>query len=279
MLKLERKRAKEPHYITSNLLQILGGEQVEYDVAGEPVFLIDGAYLWGAKNREKGAGILNHVLKSSRVAYYLAKALKEAKIPSYKNINLEYVVHAAILHDINKLYGESREKLSAELKQALGIPPDFRETSAEAEQVISVWLKEFGFASKIINAITEHDFPQQIKADPYWKIIVLADYMASQEVMTITKRLKDVRTRWIDKRVNQGLEPRIDPKKFARAQANIEAVSSEIFGALNTTDQEFINEHQLDSDESETRWEKFLLRMSALGREGSAKRWVPFFIG
>jgi hypothetical protein len=134
------------------------------------------------------------------------------------------------------------------------------------------------FSPEVIEAIKEHDFPQEIVDNPYWKISVLADYMYGQKASTVEERLGDIKTRWIDQLVERGLPPRIEPERFAQAEKTILAIRDEIFGHLHKTENEFINEHKLNSAESQTRWERFLLKTQAAGREDRAKRLVELFI-
>lgn len=197
--------AKEPHYISSRLLEALGGVK-ETTVAGELVS--KGAYLWGVEDREKGGGILRHSLLTSRTAYNLAKDLKKAQVKEYEDINLQWVVEAAVLHDVTKLYGEDREKLPPNLKQALGLKENFREISTEVDNVGIAWLKELGFPS----------------------------------------------------------------------EGNINAVAQEVFSNLGLTDQEFIEKHNLNSETSLTRWERFLTKTREKGKEERATHLVGLLI-
>ena len=271
---------KEPHFIDSRVLKALGGHQKTKKVGDREISLVEGAYLWSVDDKEKGKGIFRHCLLVSRVAYYLGKELKEKKILGYEDVNLQYVTQGALLHDAGKLYAESREKLSPEIKAALGIPLDFKESVSGADETASGWLKELGFSPEVYEAaIKDHNFPQEVKDNPYWRIILVADYMAGQRVMSVEERLNDVKTRWIDQRITQGLEPRIDPEMFAIAANNIRRVAKEIFTALETTDKEFIEKHGLNSSESQTRWEKFLMKTRVEGREQRAKELVETFIG
>jgi len=275
-----KKGERQPHFISTKLLDALGGIRRTEEVKGKQIPLVDrGAYLWGVENRELGKGILRHVLLCSRVACCLARELKRKAISGYEDINLEYVVHAALLHDIDKLYGEGREKLPPEIKEALGLPPDFQEVSPEVDQVVSSWLQDLGFPPQVYEAIRGQNFPEKIIDNPYWRITLLADYMAGQKVMTVEERLKDVRARWIDQRVEQGLKPRIEPERFETAARNIRAVAEEIFEALGTSDRQFIEKYKLNSDESQTRWEKFLLKTREADKEKRAKGLVKALIG
>lgn len=270
---------RQPHFISTKLLDALGGIRKTEKVNDKQIPLVDrGAYLWGVENQDLGKGILNHVLLCSRVACCLGRELKSREINGYKDINLEYVVHAALLHDSGKLYGEDREKLLPEIKEALGIPRGFRESSPEVDQVVSSWLQDFEFPPQVYEAINRLSFPEKIIDNPYWKITLLSDYMVGQEVMTVEERLKDVRTRWIDQRVENNLEPRIEPERFEMAARNIRVVAEEIFEALEMSDRQFIEKYKLNSDESQTRWEKFLKNRGA-DKEKRAKGLVKALIG
>lgn len=266
-----QKGAKKPHFISSRLLEALGG--IKEQTVAEA--LVDrGAYLWGVEDREKGAGIFRHVLLASRVAYNIAKELKKRDIPEYKNIDLQSVVEAALLHDIAKLYGEDREKLSVELKEALGLKADFKEISNETNEVGTSWLKDLGFSPAVYEAIREHGFPEEIPDNPYSKIILLADFMAGQKIMPVEERLADVKTRWIDQRIAQKQSPRIEPELFDKAQKVIREVAQEIFQFLGTGDNKFIEDFELNSDESMQRWEGFLTKTRMKKSEGRAKNHV-----
>lgn len=265
---------KDPNFVSLRLLEALGGKK---DLSTGLVS--EGAFLWGAEDREIGRGILNHVQKVSRVAYFLGKELKKKSIPGFENLDLQLLVEGALLHDIVKLYGEGRERLSLKEKEALGITPDFKEISSEVDNVGISWLKKLGFPSQVYEAIRGHDFPEMVINDPYWKIILIADYMAGQKVMSTKDRLTDVRQRWITQPMERGDKPRIEPERFMIAERNINKVAVEIFAFLNTTDEEFIEKHQLNAEGSETRWEKFLRKTAAVGRESRAKQLVKLFIG
>lgn len=264
-----------PHFISPRLLEALGGIKEETSVGS---LVEKGAYLWGAEDRDKGKGIFNHVLLASRVAYNLITKLKEKSPAKYGHVSDRLVVEATILHDITKLYGEDREKLSPEAKSTLGITPDFKEISAEVDNVGIAWLKESGFPPEVYGAIAGHDFPEKIVDDPYWKIVLVADYMTGQQVMTVEDRLNDVKTRWIDQQIAKGEAPRIDPERFSLAQDNILRVVNEIFTAIGQSDVEFITENKLNSDESETRWEKFLRSTRSAGKESRAKKLAGRFL-
>ena len=113
---IKKMSEKEPNFISTRLLKALSGLK-QVTVTGEIVE--EGAYIWGVDDRKKGEGIFNHVLLTSRVAYYLAKSLQERAPDKYSQLNLRSVVEGAILHDITKLYGEDRERLPAEIKKDL----------------------------------------------------------------------------------------------------------------------------------------------------------------
>lgn len=272
----EALSSERPHFISRRLLEALGGTKVriaDYELADK------GAYLWGVKDRQKGEGIFRHSLLSSRVAYFLAKTLKERRIKGFENINLQYVIEGAILHDIGKLYGEDREKLPPQMKEALGLPVTFREESPEVDKISASWLQNLGFPPEVYEAIVSHNFPQGVVDNPYWKIILLADYMVGQRVMAVEERLEDVRTRWINERLKKGEPPRIEPTRFKIAADNVRAVADEIFIALGTTDKEFIEKHQLNSVRSQQRWEKFLLMTAVKSTEDRARQLVKALIG
>jgi HD superfamily phosphohydrolase YqeK len=265
------EESREPQVITGKLLDALGGVKREG--------LVDqGAYLWGVEDKAKGEGVFNHVLKCSRVAYFLAKELKDRKIQGFEGINLEHVVDAAILHDLTKLYGEDRENLPPEVKSALGLSADFREISPAADETGASWLKNLGFPAEVLNAISEHDFPEQMKDNPYWKIVLIADYMTGQTIMPVSERLLDVKMRWIDSRLKEGLKPRIEPERFAVAYDIVNQVASELFSAIHMTDEGFIIKHSLNSNESQTRWEKFLTTTREKGKEDRARHLVKLVI-
>ena len=236
------EEAKESHFVSSGVLTAL-----------------EDASLWGVEDREKGEGIFKHVLLASRVAYCLAKELKEKKIAGYEEIDLELVVVRALLHDIDKLYIEDREGLAS-----------FEEISHEAEKRAIDRLKELGFSKEVYEAPKGQDLPQEIIDDPYWKTTIVADYMTGQKVMSIEERLDDIKKRWITQRQSEGKSPRMTLEEFERAKENIEKVAEEIFGYLGTTDKEFIEKYRLNDEASITRWEKFLMRTREKGKEKRA---------
>jgi len=265
---------KEPGHISSKLLNTLGGEKETFLLGEEEVSLVhDGSYLWGIGDKEKGAGILNHVLLTRRTALALAKDLKERRAPGFENINLQYVADAATLHDLIKLYSEDRERLTPEQKSALGLPQNFKEISNSADEVGVEWLQSERLPPEIYRAVL-HDFPLHIVDDPYWKIVLIADYMSGQRIMSVVERLQDVRARWIDEKIEKGEIPRIEPDRFDTAKINIEAVAGELFGYLETTDSQFIESHNLNSPDSMDRGEIFIRKTAERGTEDKAKRAV-----
>lgn len=255
------KEIKDSGYVNASLLRGMGGKKQDVSIHGATTPLVtDGAYLWGVEDRDKGKGVFNHVMLTARSAYYLGRELQEKQVPGYENLNLHTLVDAAILHDVVKLGGEDREALSPDQKVALGLPANFREIMEEADEMGIEWLKISGLSPEVYEAIRAHDFPQRIIDDPYWKIVLIADYMSGQKIMTVDNRLADVKTRWIDERVKQGQEPRIEPERFDAAQKNIEEVAAGIFSGIGMSDQEFIDVHDLNSDSSMRTWEKLLRR-------------------
>ena len=268
------QKGKEPHFISPQLLAALGG--VRKETAAGLQLIEGGEFVWGVEgvgDREIGKGVFKHVLLVSRVAYTLAKELKEKGPRQYRDLDLGSVVEIALLHDVVKLYAQQREDLSDEQKAAAGIRRDLKETDPETEEVGASWLKDLGFPKLVTEGIKDH-FPQQVIDNPYWKIGLVADYLASQEVMSLEERLTDVKKRWIDDEKAEGKLPRIDPAVFEHACRTIREVAHELFTALDTTDKKFIEEHRLDDPESATRWEKFLMRTRERKREALAKKLV-----
>ncbi len=241
--------------VTSGLLEVLGGTQKIVD--GWPV-VETGAFYLTEENPDRGAGIFRHVVLTSRPAYFLAMELMVKDPERFGDLNLTWIVQGALTHDVAKMISQDQEKLPPEVKSMLGIRPDFRETDAEAEHVGVVWLCKAGFAKEVYENIVDH-FPQKLRDSWYWKIILLADYMTSQKVMPVRQRLKDVSDRWIDLRIEQGLEPKISRDAFDKAEVQILAVAEEIFGILGMTDEEFISKHELNNPViSQQPWEKLL---------------------
>lgn len=272
---LARKAAIAPAHMSSRVLKALGGRKETVDINGQEVTLVnDGAYLWGEEDRDKGKGILNHVLLARRTALALARALKEKQAPGFEDINLDHVADAATLHDVTKLYGEDREKLTPEQKAELGLPENFREIMDEVDDAGVEWLRKLGFPVEVYRAIIGHDFPLNIVDDPYWKIVLVADYMSGQHIMTVRERLDDVRTRWIDERLAKGEKPRIEPERFTIAEQNIKAVASELFDAIGMDDTDFIEINQLNSPDTMDRGERFIRRTAEVRIEDGAKKVV-----
>lgn len=272
---LARKAAIAPSHISSRVLEALGGTKEMVNIDGKEVALVnDGAYLWGTEDRDKGKGILNHVLLTRRTALALASALKEQQAPGFENIDLGYVADAATLHDVTKLYGEDRERLTPEQKSQLGLPENFREIMDEVDEVGVEWLRNLGFPVEVYGAIMSHDFPVNIVDNPYWKIVLVADYMSGQQIMTVDQRLNDVRTRWIDEKLANGEAPRIEPERFTVAEQNIKAVAAELFGAIGLEDRDFIEVNQLNSPAVMDRGEQFIRRTAERKIEDRARRAV-----
>jgi len=182
------------------------------------------------------------------------------------------VADAATLHDVTKLYGEDREKLTPEQKAELGLPENFREIMDEVDGVGVEWLRKLGFPVEVYRAIMGHDFPLSIVDDPYWKIVLVADYMSGQQIMTVDERLNDVKTRWIDQQIVKGEKPRIEPERFAIAQQNIKTVAAELFDAIGMDDTNFIDINHLNSPDFMDRGERFIRRTAETRNEDRVKR-------
>lgn len=273
---MSKETVREPHFISSKLLEALGGIK-RWTEFGP---LVDnGAYLWGVEDREKGQGIFKHVLLVSRVAYALAKALMQRDPKKYGSINLQYVVEVAILHDVAKLYGEDRErKLEPNQKLLMGLRKDFKEFDDETDEAGVRWLKQLGFAKEVYEATADH-FPQEEKESIYWKLGLVADYMASQHVMPVGERIADVRKRWIEEKIAEGKEPRMDPAYYDRASSVIQDVARKLFDVIGVSDREFIEREKLNDPTSAQRWETFLTGTRTKKAEARAKRHVKRAIG
>jgi hypothetical protein len=201
---------------------------------------------------------------------------------------------AGVVHDPNKLaHGKAYlpeialglEDLTTEGKKHLGFSPDFLEISPEADEIVAGWLRKADFPPEIIEAVAGHDFPEDEKeADTiYEKILIWADYSCGQSFTPARDRLNDVFERWILKAVTnqetlpadkdptelvcdhwQELQfvpdspPRIEPERAAKAARIIEKTTAELFSYLGTTEQEFIETHQLNNDSSMMAWERVL---------------------
>ncbi len=267
------RSVKRIHVISPRLLKILGGELVE-----TPVGLLPdkGAYVWGVADRKLGAGIFNHLMLVGRVAENLAKALIEKDPQLSDSLNLCWVVEAAILHDIVKLYGSLREALSVEDKFLLNLSPNMKENDEDTEAVGVGWLKELGFALKVQEAICDH-FPKQVRDDLYWQIVLVADFMASQKIMSVKDRLDDVSQRWTVSSSPDKL-PRVKPAEFAISRGVIEEVANKIFTKLGVTDCEFISKYDLNNPNSMTRTERFLRHTRDKQLEQRAIRHVSHFM-
>lgn len=270
-----KKIEKEPHFISSRLLDALGGIKIK-TLAGE---LVDkGSYLWGIEDREKSFGLFKHVLLVSRVAYNIAKDLQEKFPEEYKDLNLQSIVETAILHDVVKIYAQDRERISDSEKELLGIKKDFSETDIETEEVGISWLRDLGFPNEVLEGIKDH-FPMEIIDDPYWKIVLVSDFMTGQKIMSVHDRLQDVRTRWVEDPIKNNRKPKIDPLVFDKAAVNITLVAKEIFSKLETTDEKFVEKYDLNNPDNATRWEKFLMGTYLDKSEFAAKRHVKRVLG
>lgn len=269
------EQKKEPHYISARLLDALSGIK-ESTVAGDLV--ARGAYLWGVEDSKKGEGIFNHVMLVSRVASILAEELQKKDPVQYGALDMRTVVETAILHDVSKLFGQDREFLSEEHKAVIGLRKDFREVDNEAENEGVRWLKEFGFSEEVQKSVKDH-FPEKVVHNPYWKIVLVADYITGQHVMPLSERLQDVRQRWVDQPIAEGKQPRITSEEFNRSRRIIETVAQEIFHALGLTDEEFITQHRLNDPDTAGRWERFLRSTRERGQEKRATSLTRRFIG
>lgn len=272
-------RPPDSPIITSSLLRALGGDFETVVIDGAEIDLpSNGANLWGVELTDAVDRVSNHVFIAGRIAYAVGNELKSNGIPGYENIDLGLLTQGAILHDVIKLPSRPREQLTPDQRTQIGLEPNYREISDQADDIAIQWLQKHGLAPEVYNAIRAHDFPQQIVDDPYWKILVIADSMAGQHVMTVDERLDDVKTRWIDepkaKAAQEGKEPLlgIEENRFERARMIINEVANEIFGSLGTTDAQFIHDNSLTDDSKMPKWEKFLRNQRKKGKESFARR-------
>lgn len=253
--------------ITPKFLVALGGGHELVELDGEQIELPINAQLWGVELTDAVDAISNHCFLVGRTAHHLGKALKEKGIPEYQEVDLGLLEQAAILHDIMKLPSRVLNKLSPEQKRQLDLTDDFSGISSDADEIGTRWLKGLGFPPQVYESIRAHDFPQEIINNPYWKIIVLSDAMAGPQVTTVEERVKDLEERWIKIPIANGLKPAVEEERFTVASINFHTIADEIFGALGTTNTEFIEENKLQDDSSMPKWERFLRRQRELRRE------------
>jgi len=262
---------KEPHYVTGSLLNILSGET---DNDG----LVDGPNLWNVAHTERSRAILNHSLLVARVANALGNALKENLVKGFEDLDLRELTLAALTHDAGKQFGVTREFLPDDKKNLRGIPSGFKEKSSEVDEAVVLWLSGIGMSALALQALKDHNFPSQVYENSYWKIILVADYMAGQEVTDVLTRVSDVGSRWVYDRIKQGKQPRISPERFEKAKGIILSVAGEIFGSLGLTDQQFIELHKLTSDKSQLKIERFLRNTTDQNREERVKHLVELIV-
>lgn len=228
---------------------------------------LEGGELWAVELTDAVEAISNHSFLAGRTADYLGKALKEKGVPGYKNVDLGLVVQGALLHDSMKLPSRHLVDLTPEQKSVLGLSEDPYKTSNGADELATKWLKQLGFPPQVYEGIRAHDFPQAITDNPYWKIIVLSDAMAGPRITTVNERVTDLHKRWIKDPTEKGLKPVVEEEQFRVAENNFHTVANEIFEALGTTDEKFIEDNKLDDDSSMPKWERFLRRQRGLKRE------------
>lgn len=245
----------------------------------------EGAFLWGVEDLEANKGVLNHSCKVARKAYFTAIALKERSKElsdgRYTSLDENEVAVLGLLHDIVKLHSGSnpkpakgewikgRENLSQEQKQALGLKPDYREISAEADEFAVNWVEKShlsGHVKKLFKeVVVGHDFPQSEEAiNTTEKMLVqIADYTVAQDFSTVRVRWNDVADRWVKSAVanwsdfegegdtveiikkhssefvyKEGQKPRIEPERLSKAVEIVEKAATEIYGYLGITEEE-----------------------------------------
>ena len=98
-----------------------------------------------------------------------------------------------------------------------------------------------------------------IANNPYWKIVLVADFSLTGRLCPLEERFRERAIRWIDQRHEQGKD-RIDPGHFERAKSNIRTVANELFQILNLTDIAFIETNKLSDPASAKRWGAFLTK-------------------
>ncbi len=237
-----------PAIITPALLRALGSEQetIQFE-NGDSVDIPKFAQLWGVELTDGVEPISNHSFLAGRTAWNIGTELKKAGVAGYENLNVEFLTQGAIIHDILKLPSRFIAKLPANQQDQLESPDD----------MTSRWLEELEFPKEVQDGIRAHDFPEAVIDNPYWKIIVLSDAMAGEHIMPVKERLIGVRARY----------PDVTKERFDAATHTFNTLADEIFGALGTNDEGFIAEHELTDDKSMPKWERFLRRQRALGRE------------
>lgn len=269
---LEGKKTQDlsDYEVVVRLLEILSGTTDEDG-------LVDGPNLWNVNHTERSKAILNHSLLVFKVADSLGRELKNKKVKGFEDISLRDLDLLALTHDAGKQYGVTREFLPEEKKKTKGIPSDFKEESMVVDEKVVSWLSDLNISPLALEALKDHNFPSQVYENPYWKIILVADYMAGQEVSDVLTRVSDVGKRWVYDRIEKGNQPRITPERFEGAKEIILSVARDIFEALGVSDKEFIIQHNLSSDESQLKIERFLRKTTENKTEERAKHLLEVF--
>ena len=284
-------------------LKFLGGILEEVELPERTVTMVkEGAYLWGVDNLKTGKGVFEHVCLASRKGYWMAEALKEKSEElgdgKYADLDPNRAAELVGCHDAGKLHSGynpkpkegqwvvGRENLDSKEKERLGLPPDYREISPEADQVVVAWLEKAGFPEEFAEVIIGHDFPQTEEAidSPYKMLVQIADYSVGQEFMTVRERWNDVAERWVKAYVKnwdqfegededtvdiikkywqefeyeEGKPPRIEPERLVKSVKIVQIAADTVFGYLGITEQEFTEKYRLKEDSSMPPWEKVL---------------------
>lgn len=297
MIESNKEESRKAFVLPTRTLDLLGGEIEKVVVDNQEVSIVSkGAYLWGVDALEVGKGVFNHACVVGRYSWYLAKELRNKSESTgdgkYNGLDERIAAEAGVIHDVGKLrFAPARipghvgiEDLSSKGKKLLGYSPDFQEISTEADEEIIKWLKEEGIPQEVIDGVRGHDFPVSEAAveTPYQQILMMADYACGQDCGIVRERLNDVYERWILnyvvnkddfpnkepidivrdnwKELEFGSDeaPRISPERAAKAAEIIEGTARELFNYLETTEEEFIREYNLNSEISIPPWEKVL---------------------
>lgn len=283
----EINNSQVPFFIPREVMELLRGKLANYELEeGKLTPLVaEGGFLWGVDNLDVGKGVFNHSCKVARKAYFTAIALKEKSKElgdgRYTSLDENEVAVLGLLHDIVKLHSGSnpkpakgewikgRENLSQEQKQALGLKPDYREISAEADEFAVNWVEKSGLSDHLKQLFKEvvvgHDFPiseEAIKTSEQM-LIQVADYTVAQDFSTVRVRWNDVADRWVKSAVanwdkfenegdtveiikkhssefvyKEGQKPRIEPERLSKAVEIVEKAATEIYGYLGITEEE-----------------------------------------
>lgn len=192
-------------------------------------YVQEGAGIVGIKDVEEMKeyeGLLNHILKTARVAVFLGNELKKRG----ENVDVDLLLNAVLIsHAGRRQYNEAvwypNAVDNAENKAALG-------DQALTAQI----LEQAKLPSDLIDVVESHGLgrPYPFERMDSWakKLALYADYRVAQSVMSIGDRFDDLQKRSIDDLVKVGKKPRFPQELLDSLRKWAVNTEEDIFGIL-----------------------------------------------